>query len=517
MTYPLLIIFCFSIIQFSISTVIKDNDFVALIYYEYSLNTTEINLTLLNRESDVAESESALIAYMKGGELDKEIYDFYNKFFNHRWIFFTDNSSVVNELLLKDFDNLKMSVFGIIVPKNLSYEIPENNKNKDLSIYEIDDNYTEIFKNFDVRNNNKNTYFVLKVIYSISTYPENYLLILSIGILLCPIWFLIFWKIIMKTIRNTYVFFIHKILYLLMYFNLFLGIVLLIKAFYIRGTNFNEEVESTIFIDVAIISLNGVYRTILWMFILIFSMGYGISLQRLSRNDFKYFLKSFVFIYIVLCMDQIIDSLISIKSIFGIFFHVSEIKNLVFYIIILIILLQKQNKNIAFLKRKLYYAQFISPEFTEAISVKICLIKKFRILVCFYLPLFLTTLVLHKTVFYEYDGSLLELYDYLIADQITCIFVLILVRPKVVPQNYSVDLGDDINAEPGNLYKFKCPDYYESHSVIGKITSKQVNLIQKDNLPIVIIGPNNTRFNGANDTQVNRYFNSVQIGFSHKQ
>ena len=511
-----LIIFYFLLFKFTITTVIKDNDYVSLVYYEYSINITEINLTLLNRESEVAESESARIAYMRGGDLDKEIYEFYNKYFNHRWIFFTDNSSVANDLLLKNFDDLNINVYGLIVTKNLNYTIPKNNKNKDLSIYEIDDNFTQILINFDVRNNNKNIYFVLKIIYAISTYPENYLLIVSLAILFCAIGFLIFWNISLRTINHNYVFFIHKILYLLIYFNLFLGITLSLKSYFIRGTNFNEDNDSTIFIDVAIISLTGIYRTTLWIFILIFSMGYGISLQKLSRNDFKYCLKSFVFIYIILCMDQIIDSLITIKSIFGKYFQVSEIKNLIFYIIMLIILIQKQNQNISFLKRKFYYAQFISPEFTDAISVKFSLIKKFRILICFYLPLFLTALILHKTIFYDYDNTLLELYDYLIVDQITCFFVLVLIRPKIVPQNYNVDLGDDINADPGSIYKFKCPNYNENHIVITKITGKQINLIQNDNLPIVIIGPNNVKFNGANDTQINRYFTNVQIGFSYK-
>ena len=515
MTYTSLIIFFFLLFKFTISRIIKNKDSVSLVYYEYSINTTEINLTLLNRESDVAESEPAHIAYMRGGDLDKEIYEFYNKYFNHRWIFFTDNSSVANDLLLKDFDDLNMEVYGLIVPEILNYTIPKNNNNKDLSVYEINNNYTEILKNYDVRKNNKNVYFIFKIIYAISHYPENYLLIVSLSILICAIGFLIFWNITLKTIRNEYVFFIHKILNILIYFNVFLGIILLVKSVYIRGVDFNEDYESTIIIDVAIISLTGIFRTILWIFILIFSVGYGISLQRLSRNDFKYFLKSFVFIYITLCMDQIIDSLVNVIVIYGVFLHVSEIKNFIFYIIMLIIILRKQNKNISFLKRKFYYAQFISPEFTEAISVKICLIKKLRVLICFYLPLFLTTLVLHKTIFYDYDGTLLELYDYLIIDEITCFFILILIRPKIVPENYNVDLGDDINAEPGNLYKFKLPNYNECHSNISKITGKQVNLIQNDNLPIVIIGPNNIRFNGTNDTEINRYFSCLHVGYSH--
>ena len=82
-----------------------------------------------------------------------------------------------------------------------------------------------------------------------------------------------------------------------------------------------------------------------------------------------------------MCLDQIIDSAST-----GIWvFLLSEIKNLIFYISMLFLMLKKIRKTISFLERKLYYARALSLEYVEALVYKINLINKFKIMLYSYI------------------------------------------------------------------------------------------------------------------------------------
>jgi len=61
--------------------------------------------------------------------------------------------------------------------------------------------------------------------------------------------------------------------------------------------------------------------------ILLVSIGWTISVQSLRRQDVSFLIKMFLFIYILTCIDQIIDS----TGVQLWVFHLSELKNIVFY------------------------------------------------------------------------------------------------------------------------------------------------------------------------------------------
>lgn len=509
-----LVIFC---------STLKEGDTVSLVLYEYRFNKTEYNLTLLNKGVDIIDSFQTKMAYMKNNEEDSEIFDYYSKYFNRIWIFFAKDSETVNNLLAKDFNEKDINVIAIIISKNLNYTLPKNNSREIIPIFEIEENYTDELKSYDIRNNTKEIFFLLKINRLINNYPENYLFFISLSIGLLGIFILIIWKVLIKMTRFVYILNLHKILSILIHLHILLGLVLIIKSLSIRGETMYGEYDSSIFIDAILVVINTIYRTALWFFILLVSHGWGISVQELGREDFKYFFKIFFAIYLIICLDQLIDSLIPMIWLF----YVSEIKNLIFYIYMLYLLLYKIRKNLKFLERKYYYAAILSPDYLESLIYKIKLVKKLRLLFIFYLPLYISTLTLHKTIFIKYDNSLLELYDYLSLDIILEALFLFLLRPKKLPDNYNIDYGE-ANEETGLIYNYKLPNYSEAFNNNQKITHYEIVECQEHNFPIIIIGPNNSSFNNnfirnGGDTSfignidINKYFNNLQIGYSIKE
>ena len=265
-------------------------------------------------------------------------------------------------------------------------------------------------------------------------------------------------------------------------------------------------------VNIIFITLNGMHRTILWFLALLLSYGWNISLQRLSAQDFKFFIKMLLILFISLFLAQFIDLITG--PIFTL--NLSEIINFIIYSILLYIILKKIALNIKFLMFRIYYARLLSPEYISALMYKILLFKKFRILVISYLVLYTIVLVLHKTVFYKYDDSVFQSYNYLEVDFYFEYLLLLLFRPKELPEYYNINLGNNINIDEGNIYRYILPKYSEVNSKICNLSKKEIDLCKKNQTPIVIIGPtDNVNHNNLEDnTSINRYFLELNIGFA---
>ena len=99
------------------STSLKDNDGVSLIYYEYMFNLSEINLNIKNRDTDILDSTSCHLAFIKNERKEyKEIFELYSIYLNRQWIFFSDKAETINDLLEIDYDK-KDVYFGFISTK----------------------------------------------------------------------------------------------------------------------------------------------------------------------------------------------------------------------------------------------------------------------------------------------------------------------------------------------------------------------------------------------------------------
>ena len=500
------------------TAILKDKDSVSLVYYEYSYNISEINLEMKNRNIKIENSVQCRLAFIKDESKEHhEIFEIYSNYINRQWLFFTNSNETARQLLKIDYFSKNIYLMGLLIPKSLNFKIDENYQ---IPIFEINDTYTEMMEAWDIRDAKKNIFFTLEVKRSVEYYPENYFLILSMTILICTFSLLIYWKISVNKIAPENILPIQRICQVLIYFNAILCIILVVKSFNIRGTKIYEnEEESSILIETAFITLNSLYRSLLWLLAFLLSFGYDISLQRINSRDCKTFLKTTFLMFFVLSLDQVIDLIFS--PIFRI--HLSEIKNIIFYFIIIFVMCKKLKKNITFLQLKIHYASLISPEYLGSLKYKIKLVKMLRIIYISYFVLFLTVIALEKTIFYTYDESTFESYNYMALDAVFLYSIIILFRPKELPEFYNINLGDNLDGDEGNIYKYKLPKYSEANSLKLNLSKKEIESYKKGDTPILIIGPNddsdlNNNNEGIiqinnNDKSINKYFLSINLGF----
>ena len=294
------------------------------------------------------------------------------------------------------------------------------------------------------------------------------------------------------------------------FFIFLLSISLLVKAVNIKGQD-PREYEGSIYIDIALIILDAIYRTILWFLILLICYGWKISIQNLGRKDLKFLMTILLLIYIMTCLDQIIDSAST-----GICeFHLSEIKNLFFYGWMIFYMLHKIAITFFFLESKLDYARALSLEYIEALVYKKNLIKKFIWMLLIYYGLFTILALIHKLVLYLYDTTLFELYNYSILDIYLSTYFLYLLRPKVLPPNFNVDFGNDIEEDIGIIYKAFLPKYQDVKE-LKENSKKELSSCKGKLIPILVMGPclsNYSQGDEANNS-INNYIINIKVGYS---
>ena len=509
----LIILILILIITLNCST-LKKNDELYLVQVEYQYNITKFNLYILNKDNaEINDFLSSRIAFMNSTESDDLIFNLYCNYINKYWLFLVNSSDVADKLLKRDdYKKNEIYINGIIIPKSLNYEMPKKNNNKNIPIFIVDDNITDYLYLYDIRNMEKNIYFLFNIKRAIANYPEKYLLIIAILSIIISIAMFVYWRILMKSTRHVYILSIHKFLFSIPFFIFLLSISLLVKAVDVKGQDPYIEYESSVYIDTALITLDAIYRTLLWFLILLMCCGWKISIQTLSRDDLKFLMKMFLIIYIAMCLDQIIDSAST-----GIWvLHLSEIKNLIFYICMLFLMLKKIRKTISFLERKLYYARALSLEYVEALVYKINLINKFKIMLYSYIGLFLIFVFIHKVIILPYDTTLLEVYNYSLVDIYLSIYFLYLLRPRTLPPNFNVDFGNDIDGDIGIVYKAFLPKYKDINEKM-QINEKELQACKYKNIPILILGPCLSHYNNREEEySINNYMTNVEIGFATK-
>ena len=491
------------------STTLKEGDKIFLIHVEYGYNATKFELSLKNRDyAQINDLLSSRIAFLNNTETDNMIFELYSSYINRYWLFLVNSSEVANSLLLRDdYIQKELYINGIIIPKRLQYKLPSDNKNPLIPIFELDDSEIEYLSLLDIRNTKKNIYFIFDIIRVIGNYPEAYLLINAIFGLIIGLSLFIYWKILIKLTRFVNVLTLHKFLYTLPFFITVLGALFISKAIDIQGRNPYQINDDSMFLDTALFTLNSIYRTLLWFFILLICCGWKITIQSLRPEDLKFLMRMLLITYVVASLDQMLDS--SEARIWV--FNLSEIKNLIFYIVMVFLLLSRIKKSVYFLQGRLYYARTLSLEYVEALSFKIRLMNKNKLMVYSYLILYIIMILVHKIIVYPYDTIILELYDYHLLDIYLSIYFLIILRPQELPPNFNVDFGNDIEGDIGLIYKSFLPKYSEINK--KKINDyNEINSHKDKNMPILVIGPclnsnNNEEFN------INNYINNIEIGF----
>ena len=495
------------------SSKLKDDDNLTLIQVEYGYNITDFTLEVLNRDNaEINDFLSSRIAFMTGSEeKDKEIFDLYSQYINKYWMFLVNSTEAADRLLEReDYKKNELYINGIIIPKSLNYKMPSKNNNKNIPIFILKDDIVEKLSSFDIRHMEKHIYFLFLIKRAISNYPEVYFLVISIILLVSAFGLTIYWKIRIKMIPVENILYLHRFLYTVPIFLFLYSVALIVKAIDIRGKDPNKNYEESIYVDTALITLSAIYKTILWFSILLVSIGWKISILSLRRQDLSFLIKMFLFIYILTCIDQIIDS----TGVQLWVFHLSELKNIVFYAGMLYILLTRINKTIKFLERKIYYARLLSLEYVDALVYKIKLINNVKYMLFSFVSLWGVTLILHKTALLPYDTSLLETYDYTLCEFYMTVYLMILLRPQILPPNFNVDLGNNLDEDLGLIYKAFLPKYKDVETLFEE-NEKDLKQIKDSNIPILIVGPCVSHYDakGQEEISINNYINNVEIGF----
>jgi len=128
--------------------------------------------------------------------------------------------------------------------------------------------------------------------------------------------------------------------------------------------------------------------------------------------------------------------------------------------------------------------------------------------------------MIHKLFLYDFDSTILLVYNYLIPDFILEVLFVFLMRPKVVSDFYNVDLGEMFDEIEGNTYMCHLPNFNEQYE--EKLD--EININKKDydieEIPIVVIEPyeednNSNIIDNSNvmEYDINKYFSNIKVGF----
>ena len=157
-------------------------------------------------------------------------------------------------------------------------------------------------------------------------------------------------------------------------------------------------------------------------------------------------------------------------------------------------------------------------DYADGISEKIKLLKYLKYQIFSYIPLYLIVLFINKFILSDYDNPIILLYTYLIPDFILEFSFMYLMRPRIVPIFFGIDLGGMFNEVEGKTYI--C-------TVKEKINYD--NYDENEKIPIIVFGPENNKNNFsindedipeyANplDLEVNKYFASIKVGYIEKE
>ena len=495
------------------SAELKYGDKLCLIQVEYGYNITNFTFEVLNKDdAEINEFLSSRIAYLNGTDSDKDIFELYSPYINKFWLFLAKSTSVVNSLLEKDdYKKKELYINGIIIPESLNYVMPEKNNNKKIPIFIAKDNIIEKLQSYDIRSVKKHIYFLFKIKRAISSYPEAYFLILSILFIFAGFGMNILWKRRTNSLPQVHILTVQKALICIPISIILLSFVFFIKSVDIKGADPNKEYINSIYVDTALVTMEALFRTLLWFFILLLSLGWNISVQSLSDRDTKFLMKMFLIIYILMCLDQLLDSYRVKLWVF----HLSEVKNILFCIGMMILLFQRINRSIRFLIKKLYYARILSLDYIDVLFYKIKILKNLYWMLGSYIVVFFLFILLHKTKLYRYDTELLELYNYTVVEIYLSAILLYLFRPRELPLNFNVDIGNDDVDDMGMVYKAYLLKY-DSIDLKFLNNNRNIRPFKGRNIPILVLGPCLSHINAENDQEisVNNYINNVEIGFA---
>ena len=497
----------------------KNPEFLTISVYENSFKKQTYNITLVNQKNAKISKEPSKLLYITDIEnKDLSTLNEFSRFYNRIWLFYVTDVAEIPKIFQKNYFNTRyILITGLIMPESLVYKNMRIDENEKIPVYTIEDRFNETLINYDLRNNKKNVYFVIN-------YAEQILISFLIGFsafaLLSAIGIGVTWHYLEKKIGPTFIFGYHERIKYIICAHIFLALTLIFKTISIMKT---ENYELTIAVEISLYLSVSFFRSLLWFLIYLISFGWNICFQDFGMNEQRRIFKIFIFVAIFFFIDNILDKYCGKLWVL----YVSEIKNVILFGILTFLTYRNINKNMIFLKRKYNYALTLLEAYAEGINEKIKLLTYLRYEIIGFLPLLVLIIIINKLSLSNYDNPILLLYIYLIPDLLLEFVFVFLMRPKVVPAYYSVDLGDMFNQVEGSTYLCVLPKYdeFNEEQMVEDIKDK-INFYD-ENIPIIIFGPektvNNSLFeedasdrSGYIESDINKYFSNIRIGYKEK-
>jgi len=491
--------------------------------YEYELNVSKFDLKILNLNTELYDMKYSLMAYINDTNFDKNLFNYYTPFYNHFWLLYITDLKLFDEILNKyNSNNDYMTIYGIIIPAKFKDKVLRNFNKLSPSIFYIEDNFSTDLKESDFRMNDKITYFSFVTEKPISSYPEKFFLIFSLFIFSFSGIILMLWYIYYQSSQKKDITMIQKYCNIFPALNLIISIILLIKCLYIRGKDPYLHYEYMPTIDTIFLSLNTIYKLSIWNLLIMFSTGWKIVIETISKKILLYYFKMDIFVFIFLSIDILVYN-ISEKS----YNKYCEIINILFIIIISILILKKIKSTVKLLYKKIYYAQTLIPEFTEGLIFKLKIFHKVKIIIISYPIANILLFLSHIFIPDIYVSICLKFTDYHFLNMIFLTILLLVFRPKTLPKNYDVDFAKDLENDPGKIYKLKIALNSEGDVILNDLTNNEIRKIKKKKIPLLVLGPTSIQNKNSSDfsklhffinseddeKDINIIYSNLKIGF----
>lgn len=276
--------------------------------YENGFNSTSYNISILKNEKKMRDDIWSKMVHIKS-EQDMDDLINISRLFNRYWILYFDNEDSLNIIKNKEIPSKsKVEILGLIT--NLTEISEESTKDLKYSIAYVDQEHIENITSYDYKTEIRNTFIYFHYDRILSKTPRTYLLIITICLLVLSILIILIWIFLQKRTSSASIFFLQKVLAYLPYVNTALSFFMLLEVSWILNNDGSSDTKA-MYVETAVVTFNAIFKTILWMLIIMVVRGWQIlrpSLSAIGQGEVKNMIKIYIVLYLVICVDQILDS-----------------------------------------------------------------------------------------------------------------------------------------------------------------------------------------------------------------
>ena len=460
----------FSFVYLAI-TLIRNANTKPVPYLDVYMNNYKIEEYVISLESNYTNDYIGYLIYGKIKYLDQYLHiEQMNKFyklFSTNWIFLlNDTNEILKFMEDMDYGRSNFSECPMIIPNTLKEFVhPTTTKGK---IFSVPSELFEHLLQYDFENKQLNVFVQLSIDKKRYELPVSLLKSITLMCIIICMFSLFIWKQRMK-IQRRQNFILSKLIVFFPLLKLFLSTLLLFKLNYMQISKIYQN-QGKEYIAFIFLTLNLVYRTLLWFFGVFVASGWEITYTISDRTQIKAFFKKYVTIYFLLCIDEGFDSIFTLKNA-GV--SLSEIKNLIVYFFVMLLIIYKGNKTYIDIRRQLFMAQLGYYDYIPALKLKEKMIKWhmrvniiFFVLYACYVSFLNSTFVLSEVKEFFYHSS----------DLVLVVGYVIIFIPRKLPYRFEGSLGKDVKFF-NNVYNCIINEKYTNKDIANNI------------YPIVILNP----------------------------